>query len=132
MSIKTDLTKLVASELNLAIDEKSLRKFVTLWWKNPRKKLKGGLRLTKEGFESLDRAGIAYHKILLNSPIGTTNQMVIWLDKLIDCPWYLTDGGKHIFIFGDKIAVQLILFSGNVDKFINAKAENLRLVDKTQ
>lgn len=128
MSIKTNLTKLVAIQLNLAADEKSIRKLVALWWKNPRKKVKGGLRLTRDGFQSLNQAGIDHHKILLNSPISPTNQMVIWLDNFIDCPWYLEN--KHIYVFGDKMAVQLILFAGDVTKLINAKAENLKLVDK--
>lgn len=129
MNIKSDITKLVAAQLNLGSDEKSIRKLTALWWQNPRKKLKGGLRLTKEGFEILQQADISCHKILLDSPSIATNQMIIWLDNFIDCPWYL--GNRHIHIFGDKMAVQLILFSGNLSKFIIAKADNLKLVDKT-
>jgi hypothetical protein len=65
---------------------------------------------------------IIFNKI--SSYYNYNNQEIIWLDNFIDCPWFLTK--KEIFVFGEKMAVQLVLFSGNIKKFAHAKAENLK------
>jgi hypothetical protein len=37
----------------------------------------------------------------------------------MDCPFYLNN--KRIWVFGEKMAVQLVLFSGNIAKFQRAR-----------
>lgn len=128
MKIKNDLTKYVASELGLNTDEKTLKKLIPTWWANPRQKAKGGLRLTEQGFDALQKADIKAHQIRFEEPVFYTNQLVIWLDNFIDCPWYVTN--KAIWVFGEKMAVQLVLFSGNIAKFSAAKANKLKNVDR--
>jgi hypothetical protein len=54
-----------------------------------------------------------------------TNQVIIWLDKFIDGPYYITN--RSITVFKEKIAIQLILFSGDVQKFGLAKAMQSRM-----
>jgi hypothetical protein len=49
---------------------------------------------------------------------------MIWLDRFIDGPWHITK--KSIVVFKEKTAVQLILFSGDVQKFGLAKAMSLK------
>jgi hypothetical protein len=121
---KIDITKYIAEQAGLGTDEKSIRKLNAVFWQNPRKKVKGGLKLTEKGFEMLGRY-IDYHRVRFETPPEiTTSQLVLRLDNLITCPWYLTR--KEVYVFDDKMAVQLVLFSGNIIKFVNAKAENLR------
>jgi hypothetical protein len=121
---KIEITKYIASQDNLSTDEKSLRKLITNWWANPRKKAKGGLRLTDEGFARLSKY-IKFHKVkFIDGPIEYNNQLVIQLDNFIDCPWYVTK--KEVFVASDKMAVQLILFSGNIARFSQAKAKSIK------
>lgn len=120
MNQKTEITKYVAGQFNLPTDEKSIRKLVPAWWFNPRIKETGGLRLTDEGFARLT-AHIKAHKVLLDEPVEYTNQLIIWLDKFINCPWYVTK--KEIFVFNETTAIQLVLFSGNITRFSAAKAK---------
>lgn len=125
MNPKIEITKKVAEILGLSLDNKSIKKLIQTWWQNPRNKPTGGLHLTEQGFNSLKQADIKVHKIKLETPIiFYSNQLVIWLDRFIDSPWFLCR--NEIFVFGDKTAVQLILFSGNIERFVNAKAESLK------
>ena len=124
MNQKIEITKYIADQYNLASDDKSLRKLVSLWWVNPRKKAKGGLRLTDEGFARLS-AHIKFHKVkFTEGPIEYNNQLILQLDNFINCPWYTTK--KEIFVTNDKMAVQLVLFSGNIARFSHAKAESIK------
>lgn len=123
MNQKTNITKYVAEQSNLPTDDKSLRKLIRDWWINPRQKVKGGLRLSDDGFVRLTTQFKSY-KVKFDEPVDYTNQLIIRLDNFIDCPWYLTK--KEIYVFNDKMAVQLVLFSGNIAKFSTAKAKSLK------
>jgi hypothetical protein len=123
MSQKSDITKYIAEQFGLSTDEKSIRKLIAQWWQNPRNKEKGGLRLTDEGFARLT-AHLTAHKVRFENPVEYTNRLIIQLDNFIDCPWYITN--KAVFVFNDKMAVQLVLFSGNIAKFSTAKAKSLK------
>lgn len=123
MKQKIEVTKYVAEQLKLATDEKSIKKLIPVFWQNPRDKEKGGLRLTDKGFEKLKEADIKVHRIRFEEPVQYTNQLIIWLDNFIDCPWYITN--REIFVFSEKMAVQLVLFSGNIAKFSAAKAKKV-------
>lgn len=118
---KLEITKYIAEQSGLIIDQKSLRKLNALWWQNTRQKAKGGLRLTDEGFARAT-SFIKSHKVDVDDGIDYNNQLIIRLDNLIECPWYLSN--KHIFLFDEKIAVQMILFSGNIARFTTAKVKN--------
>ena len=124
MSIKLSLTKYVAEQLNLNTEEKNLRYLKRLWWSSTRNKEKGGLRLTESGFESLQTADIKFYKVTIEKDQIWTNQMTLWLDNFIDCPWHLT---KHeIWVTTEKMAIQLVLFSGDIQKFLYSKAQSLK------
>jgi hypothetical protein len=123
MNQKIDITKYIAEQSGLPTDEKSIRKLIAQWWQNPRNKEKGGLRLTDEGFSRLTTQFTA-HKVRFEEPVEYTNRLIIQLDNFIDCPWYITN--KAVFVFNDKMAVQLVLFSGNIAKFSTAKAKSLK------
>ena len=115
----------MAKEEGLDTQDKSIRQLLAKWWQNPRQKEIGGLKLTDEGFARLTRHFKPYqvkfeNKLELNFP----NQMILRLDKFITCPWYITK--KEMYVFDDKMAVQLVLFSGNIEKFTNAKAKSLK------
>jgi len=119
MNQKYEITKAVLESLGLVADEKRIKQTIPIWWVNSRKKAKGGLRLTEQGFTCFQNADIKSDKVKFDEPIFYTNQLVIWIDNNINCPFYITD--KEIYVFDEKMAVQLVLFSGNIERFCNAK-----------
>ena len=44
-----------------------------------------------------------------------TTQTIIFLDKYIDCPYYLADDG--VIVTNEKKAMELMLFSGDIRKY---------------
>ncbi len=116
---KFELTKKIADILNLSTDEKNLKKLFKLWWLNPRDKDKGGYRLTELGFKSFQNSQIKSYEIVLETPIQYTNSMILWLDQKIESPYYID---RHkIYVFGEKTAVQILLFSGDLNKMKRAQ-----------
>jgi hypothetical protein len=125
MNLKIEVTKYVASQLGLETTENNLRLLKRKWWASTRIKDEGGLQLTEEGFMALHQADIKFHKITMENDIVFTNQKIIWLDNFITCPWFLAN--SHIFVFTESMAIQLVLFSGNIEKFLYSKAERAKL-----
>jgi hypothetical protein len=119
MNPKHDITKAVLESIGLVADEKRIKQTIPIWWMNPRRKEKGGLRLTEQGFKCLRQADIKCYELKFEEPIIVTNELAIWIDQNIDCPFYLTH--NRIWVFGEKMAVQLVLFSGNIAKFHRAR-----------
>lgn len=124
MNQKIEITTYLAKQFGLPSDEHSIRDYVLQWWKNPRTKANGGLRLTEDGFARAS-AHIKVHKVLIQEEVEYNNQLIVHLDNFIECPWYLSN--RAIFVFDEKIAVQLILFSGNIARFTAARAESKKI-----
>jgi hypothetical protein len=119
MNPKIEITKCVAEQLGLVSDDKAIKQLCQIWWRNPRGKEKGGLGLTEQGFECMKNADIKVHRVKFDEPIQITNALLIWIDNNIDCPFYITQ--KEIYLFGEKMAVKLVLFSGNIQKLYRAQ-----------
>jgi hypothetical protein len=120
MNLKIEITKYVLNHLGMEINDKNLKKCIAIFWKNIRDKSSGGLQLTPAGFKALKGAGIKDYRVQLENPVVYTNQLIIWLDQFISCPWYVDQ--KDIYVFDEKFAIQLVLFSGNIARFSAAKA----------
>lgn len=119
MDIKRSLTEIIGRQLGWA--EKEIKSKFTDIWMNPRSKSKGGNRLTEEGFKIFtEQMDIKSYKIDFPNQVTFTNQILVWLDHFIDGPYYIEK--KNIIVFKEKTAVQLILFSGDIQKFGMAKA----------
>jgi hypothetical protein len=120
MNQKTEITKKVLEIMGINASDERVRKTIPTWWHSTRQKEQGGLRLTEQGYDALVNAGIKDYRIKYENPIYFTNQLMIWLDHFIDCPFYLRN--QDIYVFSEKMAVQLVLFSGNIYKYSAAKA----------
>lgn len=118
MNPKIELTKYVLETLNLNYTTKTLRKYMHLWWWNTRNKNTGGWRLTEEGFFHLN-GPIKSYEIKFDDPVFFTNELIIWIDQNINCPFYINN--KRIWVFCEKMAVQIVLFSGDIQKLHRAK-----------
>ena len=120
MDTKLLLTKEFLKGSGLPDDEKSLEKYLWSWCVNPRLNGDRSLGLTTQGYEVISKdVGLKFYQIDLPDNTEITNQLIIWLDKFIDCPWYMTK--RSIFVSREKVAVQLVLFSGDLQKFGKAK-----------
>lgn len=111
------------NKLGLEISPKTIKIQTRNWWRSLRQKDKGGLWLTEQGFDALTQADIKSYQIKFEQPIYSfENKFIIWLDNSMECPFFLTN--KEIYVFGEKTAIQLILFSGNLKLWQNANTRN--------
>lgn len=122
MNWKETYTKLFLKELGKSTNDMAVKEYMPLWWKNNRDKGEGGLRLTDAGFEVLLQIDLATYDIPYPRDTPLSTQVIIHLDKFIDCPYYLTN--KSITVTNEKKAVELTLFSGDLRKYGLTKAMN--------
>jgi hypothetical protein len=116
---KLTLTNIVISELKLANDKTAVRKYHAAIWKNIRNTSSVKMRLTEVGFRALkDRLNLKTYQIDLQK-IELTNQILLNLDKYMEGPYYLDK--DSITVFREKTAIELILYEGNLKKFVSAK-----------
>lgn len=118
---KEDYTAAFLKAADKVPDQESIEKFSKIWWYNFRSKYEGGFRLTEEGFNFISEyCDLKSYRIDLPKDLTFTPQVLLWLDKFIQGPFYLT---KHtITVFSEKVAFELYLFSGDVRKLGTSKA----------
>lgn len=119
--LKDLYTKVFLQQVGLPSDDDSIRQYIKKWFRNPREKLDSSLTLTEEGFEFLvTKVGLKSYRIPFPKDFEITNQVVLFLDKFLDCPNYYNK--TEIYVFKEKKAAELMLFSGDVRKYGIAKA----------
>jgi hypothetical protein len=117
---KRTYTKLFLQQLNEPFDDDSANEYLPLWWQNTREKENSGLRLTDSGLDVVTQLEIATYDIPFPEDMKLTTQVIIFLDKFIDCPYHM--GKKGIHVTSERKAVELALFSGDIRKYGIAKA----------
>ena len=115
---KNVYTKVFLKELGKSTSDVDIQEYLPLWWQNIREN--GGLRLTDEGFNIINQIELAMYDIPFPLDMPITSQVIIFLDKFIDCPYYVTK--TSIWVTGERKAVELTLFSGDIRKYGIAKA----------
>lgn len=119
--IKELYTKIFLEQAGLPTDQDAIRQYILKWFRNPREKINSSLTLTDEGFEFLTtKIGLQSYRIQFPKDFQITTQVVLFLDKFLDCPNYYNK--KEIYVFKEKKAAELMLFSGDVRKYGIAKA----------
>ena len=129
---KIQLTKTFLTQLGLPSDDKTVKDWYMLWWHNPRENGNHSMRLTERGLEDFEtKVGLKSYKINFPDIIENfTNQLMLWLDRFIDGPYYVNR--KHIVVFKEKMAVQLVLFGGDIQKYGLAKAMSQKNNEQTR
>lgn len=122
MNNKVVYTKLFLKELGQTYNDISVKEYLPLWWYNTREKDQGGLRLTEEGFDVVNQIGLQTYNIPYPKDMPITTKIIIFLDKFIDCPYYLNK--QSIVVTNERKAVELGLFSGDLRKYGLTKAMN--------
>jgi hypothetical protein len=121
MNWKETYTKIFLKHLGKSINEVSIKEYTPVWWQNTRTKDSGGLRLTDEGLRMImEELQLSTYDVPYPVDFELTTQTVIFLDKFIDCPYYM--GRKGITVTDEKKALELHLFSGDIRKYGLTKA----------
>jgi hypothetical protein len=106
-------------------DEANVKLHHRLWWQNTRTKDTGGLRLTEDGYNHLANIlELKEYEVPFTESVELSPQTIIFFDRFIDCPYYLTP--KSITVFSEKKAFELYMFSDDIRKYGLVKAINAR------
>lgn len=131
MDIKDTYTEVFLKAVGKQPTQDTIKQFRATWWWNVRDKTSGGLRLTDEGLRFVEEeAKIKTYKINFSEQFAITPQILIWLDKFIESPFYITK--KYIIVLREKAAFELYLFSGDIRKMGYNKALAKRLSQESQ
>tara|TARA_Y200000002_G_scaffold152145_1_gene125778 strand:- start:569 stop:964 length:396 start_codon:yes stop_codon:yes gene_type:complete len=118
---KETYTKIFLKQANISVNKQTLAEYMPKWWQNTRNKEEGGLRLTDDGIEFVKgKLELTTYDIPFPQDFEMTTQVIIFLDKFIDCPYWLGRGG--MIVTKEKKALELSLFSGDVRKYGLTKA----------
>lgn len=118
-------TKIFLKQQEKSCDEANVKLHHRMWWQNTRTKEGGGLRLTEDGYNHLSNVlELKEYEIPFTEQIELSPQTIIFFDRYIDCPYYLTN--QSITVFAEKKAFELMLFSDDIRKFGLMKAINNR------
>lgn len=119
------LTKIFLQQWGKSTDDANVQLYGRKWWQSNRANKQTAFRLSDEGYEFL--AGtleLKEYEIPFTEPIELSPQTIIFLEKYIDCPYYLTN--KSITVFSERKSFELMLFSDDIRKFGLVKAMNER------
>ena len=126
MDVKDNYTNIFLKAAELDITAELVKSKRMDWWWNVRVKNDGGLRLTDQAMDFIkNESKIKIYKIDFPKDFSITPQILLWLDKFIDSPYYITK--RSISVLKEKAAFELYLFSGDVQKLGYNKALSKRL-----
>jgi len=121
MNWKETYTKIFLKQTGKSTNDITVKEYLSDWWQNTRAKDSGGLRLTDEGLRVvIEDVQLQTYDVPYPVDFEFTTQTIIFLDKFIDCPYYI--GRKGITVTDEKKALELHLFSGDIRKYGLSKA----------
>ena len=119
------LTKIFLQQWGKSIDDTNVKMYSRTWWQSNRVNKQDAFRLSDKGYEFLiSELELKEYEIPFTEPIELSPQTIIFLERYIDCPYYLTNQG--ITVFSEKKSFELYLFSDDIRKFGLIKAMNER------
>ena len=121
MDRKTAYTHTFMQLLEQTIHDETVKTNYFTWWQNVRENYQSrSLRLTKLGFKMLEQIDLKTYTIKFPAKVIFTPQTYLWLDEFVDCPYYVDK--KKIIVTMEKMALQLMLFAGDITKYGLARA----------
>jgi len=122
------LTKIFLQQWGKSIDDANVAMYSRTWWQSNRTNKQNAFRLSDKGYEFLvGELQLTEYEIPFTEPIELSPQTIIFLERYIDCPYYLTN--QSITVFSEKKSFELYLFSDDIRKFGLIKAMNERQKD---
>lgn len=123
MISKEVYTKIFLQQKDRSIDPANVKLHLYKWWQSHRSKESGGLRLSEDGFEFLiSELELQSYEIPFTEPIDLSPQTIIFFDRNMDCPYFLTN--QSITVFSERKSFELMLFSDDIRKYGLVKAMN--------
>ena len=121
MDTKTAYTRTFMTLLEQPIHEESIKTNYYTWWQNVRESYQArSLRLTNQCLEAVEKLEIKTYTIKFPDKIIFTPQTYLWLDEFVDCPYYVDK--KNIVVTMERMALQLMMFAGDITKYGLARA----------
>lgn len=121
------LTKIFLQQWGKSIDPANVSLYSRKWWQSSRTG-KNSFRLSEEGFEFLTGdLELKSYEIPFTEPIDLSPQTIIFLERYIDCPYFLTN--QSVTVFSEKKSFELYLFSDDIRKYGLIKAMKERESD---
>ena len=131
MDVKTAYTRTFMQLLNQPAHDETLKTYYYTWWQNVRESYQArSLRMTKSGLEILKKLEIKTYSIKFPDKIIFTPQTFLWLDEYVDCPYFVDK--KQIVVSMERMALQLMMFAGDVTKYGLARAMSKMDEQKSQ
>jgi hypothetical protein len=121
MITRDALTKIFLEQWGKSSDDVNLKLFSRKWWQSTRANKQTNFRLSDEGYEFLIKElDLKEYEIPFTEPIELSPQTIVFLERYIDCPYYLTN--MSITVFSERKSFELYLFSDDIRKFGIIKA----------
>ena len=121
-------TKIFLQQWGKSTDDANSKLYGRKWWQCNRANKQDALRLTEEGFDFMvTELQIRMYEIPFTEPIELSPQTIIFLERYIDCPYYLTT--QSISVFSERKSFELMMFSDDIRKFGLVKAMTEREKD---
>ena len=125
---KLAYTKIFIKESGEAISDTNIELKLHILWKNVRKN-SNSLRLSDKGLKFItEKLDLKVFEIPFPVDLDLKANVLIYLDRVIDCPYHLSD--RAITVLNEKKAMELHLFSGDVRKYGLTKAMKRELPNK--
>lgn len=128
MISKETYTKIFLKQSDKSTDPANVKLHLHKWWQSHRSKDTGGLRLSEEGFNFLTTIlELKSYEIPFTEPIDLSPQVIIFFDRNMDCPYFLTNSA--ITVFSEKKSFELYMFSDDIRRYGLIKAMNNQKTD---
>ena len=131
MISKETYTKIFLKAKDKSIDPANTKLHLYKWWQSHRTKESGGLRLSEEGFNFLTtELELKSYEIPFTEPIDLSPQVIIFFDRNMDCPYFLTNSA--ITVFSEKKSFELYMFADDIRRYGLIKAMNKQQDSQTE
>lgn len=122
------LTRVFLQAWGKSTDDANVKMYSRTWWQSNRANKQNAFRLSEKGYEFLTQElDLKMYEVPFTEPIELSPQTIIFLEKYIDCPYYLTT--QSITVFSERKSFELYLFSDDIRKYGLVKAMNERQKD---
>jgi len=106
----------------------NVKKNLKIFWKNPRLNGVRSMALTKLGYQFME-PHLKFYTIELTDAPEELIRNIIWLDKYLDCPFFLEN--KRIRLTRERTAVMLMLYGGDLNRFVFNLSKIANKVEET-
>ena len=119
------LTKIFLQQWGKSTDDVNVKIFSRKWWQSNRAGKQTAFRLSDDGYDFLvNDLELKAYEVPFTEPIELSPQTIIFLERYLDCPYYLTP--LSITVFTERKNFELMMFSDDIRKFGLVKAMNER------